>query len=353
MPWHIANGGGSCPASKPWAVIKDSDGSTAGCHPTKAAAAKQLAALYANEDSMSSTMYVGEKGPERFVSTAAPVDNLVRALFGPESAELRAQADTEGDGGTLFGHFAVFDTWTEINSAWEGNFLERIAPGAFAETIRARGDQIKVLYDHGQDPQLGNKPLGSIDVLREDTKGAYYEVSLLRGADGTLVPYNRDFIMPAAKAGLLGASFRFKVTGESWVDPEKSTAKNPARLSERTIEALDLYEFGPVTFPAYEAATAAVRCGTDRFLDSVVSDPRFAARLIERVGIKTVEQIIAGIPAQSVERAADGSPDTTQATSAAADGPQTWSPDEHRIMRHKQSTVEFDAHLARLHQETR
>src|SRR4249920_61338 len=238
MPWHIVEGSASCPKSKPFAVVKDADGSVAGCHPTKAAANKQLAALYANEGSMSAN-----------ATTAAPVDNLVRALFGPESAELRAQTD-EGQGGTLFGHFAVFNKWTEINSMWEGNFLERIAPGAFADTISTRGDQINVLYDHGQDPQLGNKPLGPINVLKEDAKGAYYEVSLLRGADGELVPYNRDFIVPAAKAGLLGASFRFKVTEETWVDPEKASKTNPAKLPERTIDRVDLYEFGPVTFPA-------------------------------------------------------------------------------------------------------
>ncbi len=48
MPWHVAQTA-KCPAGKPWGVIKDSDGSVAGCHPTKAAAGRQLAALYANE----------------------------------------------------------------------------------------------------------------------------------------------------------------------------------------------------------------------------------------------------------------------------------------------------------------
>jgi hypothetical protein len=47
-PWHVAKGQG-CPASKPWAVILDSDGSKVGCHETKAEADKQVAALYASE----------------------------------------------------------------------------------------------------------------------------------------------------------------------------------------------------------------------------------------------------------------------------------------------------------------
>lgn len=52
MPWHIEQGGGACSSSQ-WAVVKDSDGSTAGCHPTKEAAQAQLAALYANEEQAS------------------------------------------------------------------------------------------------------------------------------------------------------------------------------------------------------------------------------------------------------------------------------------------------------------
>ncbi len=48
MPWHVSETS-KCPASKPWGVIKDSDGSVAGCHASKADAEKQMAALYANE----------------------------------------------------------------------------------------------------------------------------------------------------------------------------------------------------------------------------------------------------------------------------------------------------------------
>lgn len=48
MPWHVARSA-SCPPSKPFAVIKDADGSVVACHPTRAAAQKHVAALYANE----------------------------------------------------------------------------------------------------------------------------------------------------------------------------------------------------------------------------------------------------------------------------------------------------------------
>ena len=46
MPWHLSNDTEGCSG---WAVIKDSDGSMAGCHKTKAMAQAHMAALYAND----------------------------------------------------------------------------------------------------------------------------------------------------------------------------------------------------------------------------------------------------------------------------------------------------------------
>ena len=211
-----------------------------------------------------------------------PTDNLVRTSTQP--MELRA--GTAGDGNTLFGHFTVFNEWTEINSMWEGRFLERNAPGMLDDTIKGRTAQIKVLVDHGADPSIGNKPLGPIRKLTGD---AYYEVDLLDA------PYVRD-IKPALEAGLYGASYRFRVVKESWNDPQTATKWNPAKLPERTIEQVDLYEFGPVVFPAYASASSGVRSirSTDDFA-AALTDPLFIVRLTERVGPKTVEQIIAAL----------------------------------------------------------
>lgn len=189
----------------------------------------------------------------------APTELLVRARSG---VEMRA----EGEGlPTLFGHFAVFNRWTTIDSWYEGRFMERVAPGAFAETFREDRDTLKVLFDHGHDPQLGNKPLGPIDQLREDKVGGYYEVPLID------TDYNRNFIVPAVEAGLLGASFRFAVTGEAWDEEPKASADNPNGLPERTITKVRLSEFGPVTFPAYpDGTTAGLRSMTDQFLEQLL-----------------------------------------------------------------------------------
>lgn len=49
MPWRIDENHPDCPASRPYAVVKEADGAVEGCHPTRAAADDQLAALYASE----------------------------------------------------------------------------------------------------------------------------------------------------------------------------------------------------------------------------------------------------------------------------------------------------------------
>ena len=223
-----------------------------------------------------------------------PTEYLVR-LQANAPMELRAKADGAGDGNTLVGHFAVFNTWTEIHSFFEGDFLERIAPTAFDETFASRRDQIRVLYDHGHDPDIGQKPLGVPDVLRSDAKGAYYEVSL----------YNEPYVnqlKSAIRTGQMGASFRFSVTGESWNEPSKPTNWNPAKLPERTIDSVQLFEFGPVTFPAYTDATAGLRSGTDEWHDCLMKNPKFLSRFIARVGPKNAAEILTSAAGASPAR---------------------------------------------------
>jgi len=229
---------------------------------------------------------------------AAPTDNLIR------SSAPSASTIALSEGRTLFGHFSVFDTWTRIDSMFEGQFLERVAQGAFKDTFRAQASQIRVIFQHGRDPQIGDKPLGAPDVLREDDQGAYYESELFD------TPYVND-LLPALRAGQLGASFRFRVTKEEWVEPRKATATNPEKLPERTIRAVHHFEHGPVTWGAYSAATAGVRSGTDDFIESLMTDPRFVARFTERAGLKVVEKILAQIPADGriSETAREATPD--------------------------------------------
>jgi HK97 family phage prohead protease len=183
---------------------------------------------------------------------------VVRALT--DTPAFRDAAPADDTLGVLAIRFSVFNTWYEVDSFWEGRFLERTAPGAFAQTIAEDRDRMRVLFDHGFDPTIGNKVLGPIDDLREDPDSPVGEVPLL---DTT---YNRD-LLPGLKRNLYGSSFRMRVMEESWVDEPAPSDYNPKALPERTITRTKTYEFGPVTFPANPDASAGMRSLTDTYYD--------------------------------------------------------------------------------------
>src|SRR5438128_5869235 len=134
-----------------------------------------------------------------------PRDSLIRGVF---PLELRAAA-ADANMPTLIVRFAVFNRWTEIDSVWEGQFKEQVAPGSFKKTMQESRANMRVLFNHGKDPSIGDKVLGPIDQLREDEEGGYGEVPLLDTS------YNRD-LLPGLEKGLYGASFRFSVMKEAW-----------------------------------------------------------------------------------------------------------------------------------------
>lgn len=189
---------------------------------------------------------------------------------GEDEGDLGGSGTPELNSTTMVGHFAVFNQWTEICSWYEGEFLERVMPGAFKKTIAEGIERVKVQFDHGCNEIVGGNVLGPIDVLTEDDTGAYYEVPLLDTS------YNRDIVLPQLQGRLmsgemrgsvLGASFRFQVIRDEWnMEPTPSTY-NPTGLPERTIREVKLFEFGPVVFPAYPAASSGMRSLTDYYLD--------------------------------------------------------------------------------------
>lgn len=162
-----------------------------------------------------------------------PRDDLIRALF--DGVDLEG-----GDGNTLVGYAAVFDSPTEIHS-WEGDFTETIARGSFRRTLQQRAGQIRSQFDHGMGEYT--LPIGVPTVMREDDHGLYVEIEL------DTDPWVQQTLKPKLGRSITGMSFRFSVTDEDWSGDG----------TERTIRAVKLSELGPVTYPAYEATTLGVR----------------------------------------------------------------------------------------------
>jgi HK97 family phage major capsid protein/HK97 family phage prohead protease len=204
---------------------------------------------------------------EETMRSAPPVTldvPVCRAL--DRSVVMRAD-DDESDGlGTMVGHFSLFDEPYEINSWMEGNFVEKIAPGAFKRTIKNRSGEtpIRVLLEHGFDPMVGDKPLGVPTTLEERDGGGYAETPLLDTS------YNRD-LAPALEAGAYGQSFRFQVLRDEWDEEPGTSDHNPKGIAERTIKEVRMIEFGPTVFPASPAtnSTTGLRSTTDAFYEKL------------------------------------------------------------------------------------
>lgn len=173
----------------------------------------------------------------------------------------RSTAEPGGDGRTMEGYGAVFDTPAEIDS-WEGSFVEQIAPGAFRKTLKRQTPVLQ--FDHGYDARTGTVPIGSMQDIHEDDNGLFVQARL----------YDNPVVEPIRQAieggSITGMSFRFSVTRDEWRDVNGKLV-NGTELSDllwspgdrgpltRTIREVDLYEVGPVVFPAYDATTVGVR----------------------------------------------------------------------------------------------
>lgn len=170
-------------------------------------------------------------------------------------------AEEGGTLGRLWVRFSPFNVPYEINSWWEGRFIERTKPGAFRKTIaeakRTDGKYgTKVLFNHGHDFSIGDKMLTVPDVLREVNMDGYHGPEL----EGDLydTSYNRD-LLPGLRDGAYGSSFMFEVIRESWNQEPDPSDDNPEGLPERDIQEVRLFEAGPVTWPASPTASSGMR----------------------------------------------------------------------------------------------
>lgn len=169
--------------------------------------------------------------------------------FEERTAEFEMRATEDGDGRTLEGHAAVWDTPTRI-SGWEGEFDEQIARGAFKKTLRERMPVLQ--FDHGHDARTGSVPIGKIETLREDAHGLYVKARLF---DNPVVEPIRQAIEGGA---INGMSFRFQVVRDDWTEPSDKDRSKGA-VPRRTVREVRLFELGPVVFPAYPTTSVGVR----------------------------------------------------------------------------------------------
>lgn len=159
-----------------------------------------------------------------------------------------ARALEDSDGNNMVGYSVVFNQWTRINDQ-DGEYMERVLPGATAKSIKERGDRIIVQFDHGHHPLVGSIPVAAPRAVWEDEHGLF-------GWDRLHQSWLFEPVREAIQSrSIKGQSFRFSVsdTGHTWTKPGRDG------LRRRDLTELTIYERGPVVWPAYVGTEVAVR----------------------------------------------------------------------------------------------
>lgn len=190
------------------------------------------------------------------------MDKIERRCFAVQ--ELRAES---ADGKKVIrGHAAVFDSWSQDL----GGFRERIAPGAFADTI-ARGDEILATFNHKREMVLGATFNGSLS-LAEDATGLAVRIALPDTQIG------RDAYALVDGGYVRGWSFAFPTPGREDQEWRRGPAGGP---DERILKRLTLKDVCLATDPAYLAASDAhvSRRSYEEFIEECKPEPGYPISL--------------------------------------------------------------------------
>lgn len=169
------------------------------------------------------------------------------------------------DGRTIYGRVVPYGTETTVNDGF-GAYVEVFRYGAFAKSVRERGDRIKLIVNHDK---IGSLPIGVSTSFTETRQGldGEFRVSDTAAGNDTLTLV-RD-----------GAADSFSV-GFVPVLPGPRDPVPRSGVVER-VEA-KLLEVSVVGFPAYEdARIAGVRFDFDEFWGELTPEEQEAARRLD------------------------------------------------------------------------
>ena len=181
-------------------------------------------------------------------------DKVERRFFAIKNMKLEKRED--GDSlPKITGHAAVFNKLSV-----DMGFREKIAPGAFRNALKT--SDTRALFNHNPDYVLGRQSAGTL-VLREDKNGLMMEVSPPNTS------YARDLVENIKLGNIKEQSFGFTVKSDSWEDMDEDT---PTRT---LLEIGDLLDVSPVTYPAYQNTSVALR--SLEKAKAVKEEPAFSA----------------------------------------------------------------------------
>jgi HK97 family phage prohead protease len=116
-----------------------------------------------------------------------------------------------------------------------------VRPGAFTKTLNESRERIQVMVNHGMSSRYGMDPVATLTDAREDGHGLKVSFDIV--AD----PFFDPLVAQIQQRAFRAMSIQFETTKESFNEDR----------TERNLEEIALWELGPVSFPANEAATIA------------------------------------------------------------------------------------------------
>lgn len=168
------------------------------------------------------------------------------------AAGVRLEKRADGKGQGLTGHASVFYRADEAGTEYElwsysgERCVERVMPGAFSRAIK-EGD-CRSLFNHDASLVLGRQSAGTLR-LSQDGRGLLYDLDLPDTAAA------RDLATLVGRGDVTGASFTFRAQQQTW----RQQREGDGYLIVRELNDVDLFDCGPVTFPAYGSASSGMR----------------------------------------------------------------------------------------------
>lgn len=254
MPWDVKQEP-SCPADRPWGVVKQDDGSVEGCHATEDMAKAQQRALYASERQ----------------SEPAGIEYMDAREAWPLE-DMRLRADRKGLHFT--GYAAVFDVQSNPRP-----WVMTIRPDSFTATLSDRGRPKKMFLNHNDNIVLGSTSKGSLR-LTQDSRGLLSETDLPDNEWG------RPVADAIERGDIDSMSIGYRVPRRS--ARVKQTERWSDDRMEREVWEVDLYEVSPITsWPGFSQTTVSIQ--------SLLSPPDELAQALAILqtpdGVLTEEQL--------------------------------------------------------------
>lgn len=172
---------------------------------------------------------------------------MQRLAMSGANVSVRAIADVNVEGSSapvIEGYAALFDVPSLPLEAEEGmSFIETIRKGAFSRAIAERQD-VRCLFNHESDWVLARTVSGTL-TLEEDDRGLKFIATLPTSTRAN------DVYTSISRGDVSQCSFAFQVKTDAWRTQDGNFY--------REVVDVDLFDVGPVTFPAYTQTSVQTR----------------------------------------------------------------------------------------------